>query len=149
NATLAGSTIKSMLLMKALKSGDRQVDQSVLEHDHNLLLSHCTDVVSAEVPNRLREIAKIIEDGPTFAAMSDQEALEVLQGKNGTEGRAVEAFGQFLRRHGHRGHREVDPLFPPLEKNPLPAVQVIKVGVFGKSVRRGCANSNSISTYPT
>lgn len=116
-----GSTIKSMLLMKLLKSAG---DTSNVEHDRNMLMSHCNDVVSAEVPSMLRKIAKAIEDKATFAEMSDEEALQMLRSEKGN---AAELFAEFTKRHGHRGYREMDPLQMPWRANPIPCVQVIKV----------------------
>ncbi|KAJ6217397.1 hypothetical protein RDWZM_008554 [Blomia tropicalis] len=119
-ATL-GSSIKSLYLMKLFKS--KTSNEQTFEHDHNLLMSHCNDVVSAEVPNLLRIVASQIEDKETFQNLSDQEALTILQdGK--TE--ASKMFKTFLEKHGHRGYREFDPLYLTWGKNPLPCIQVIK-----------------------
>ena len=123
NATLGGSTITSMSLGKMLKSDD---DQATTD-DINLLLSHCNDVVSAEIPVMLRNIAKAIENKDAFVNLSDNEALEVLRGKDGKETGAVKHFNTFLNSHGHRGHREIDPFYLPFKKNPIPCVQVVKV----------------------
>lgn len=127
SGTLIGSTVKSMLLMKALGGGDR----ARREADHNLLLSHCNDVVSAELPNFLRRIAAALKDREAFVALSDEEALKALQegSKSGQE-EAAKLFEEFMRKHGHRGHRETDAFFLPLCMKPTPAVQVIKVITF-------------------
>src|SRR5699024_5274184 len=81
-ATFFGSILKSMLLMKALNAAN---DESTALNDHNLLTSSCNDVVSAEIPSRLRDIAKAIQDKEAFGELSDEEALEVLNGKGGSE----------------------------------------------------------------
>lgn len=126
NATTMGSTLKSMFLMKMLKSEDT----AAMEHDHNLLLSHCNDVVSAEIPNMLRDIARAVEDKQTFANLTDEEAIHVLQSPDGKESKAAQMFAQFIKKHGHRGHRELDPLYLPMKRNPTPCVHVIKVRYF-------------------
>lgn len=124
SGTLLGSTVKSMLLMKALGSEDR----ARTEADHNLLLSHCNDVVSVELPNFLRRIAAALKDREAFAKLSDEEALKVLQdGSKSGEEEAAKLFEEFIRKHGHRGHRETDAYHLPLCMKPTPAVQVIKV----------------------
>jgi hypothetical protein len=81
-------------------------------------------VVSAEVPNKLRDIAKSIKNKETFKNMSDEEALRILI--NGSDD-ASQKFRQFLSKHGHRGYRECDPLHLPWADNPIPCVKTIKV----------------------
>lgn len=96
----------------------------LLDEDFYLLISSCNDVVSAEVPNMLREIAKSIEDKKNFVDLSEEEALkELTNGKTD----ASRTFIQFLIKHGHRGYREVDPYHPTWAKNPIPCVKTIKV----------------------
>src|SRR5699024_8378062 len=63
-----GSAIKTAILSKVLKSS---ADTSHVEEDLNLLMSSCNDVVSAEVPNMLRDIAKAIDDKASFVQLSD------------------------------------------------------------------------------
>lgn len=120
------SFLKSMLLLKVLK---RSSDTAHLEEDLNLLMSHCSDVVSAEVPNMLREVARTIKDKSKFAQLSDEEALRVLKNSkdSSSEGQAGKLFEQFLAKHGHRCYRELDPLYKTWATNPIPCVQVIKV----------------------
>ncbi len=119
-----GSSIKSLLLMKTLKSAGSGDDNEVLS-DLNLLMSHCNDVVSAEVPNMLREIAQAVEDREAFAAMTDEAALALLK-RGKREVKASKLFTEFLEKHGHRGYREFDPYHQPWGKQPLPCVQVVK-----------------------
>lgn len=120
-----GSMFKSMFLMKVLKSSAS--DEHTAEEDLNMLMSTCNDVVSAEVPNMLRDIARAIADKQKFTQLSDDEALSVLQGKSGNEREAATIFASFLKWHGHRGLREMDVYNNPWERNPLPCVQVVKV----------------------
>ena len=119
-----GSTMKSMFLLKVLKSSTSDPDQA--EQDYNLLMSQCNDVISAEVPNMLREIAKELLDKDKFASMSDDDALTVLQDLNGKESKAALIFKEFIKRHGHRGYREFDPLYPTWRTDSRNPVQVIK-----------------------
>ena len=135
SGTLFGSIAKSMLLMKALKSAG---DRDRAEADHNLLLSHCNNVISAEVPARLREIALAIEDKEGFARMDEDEAVKAFQSmkrdvEKGNkietlkESKAALLWSQFLAKHGHRGNKEQDPYFKPLIMDTRPAIQVIQV----------------------
>ena len=95
-----------------------------MEDDYHLLISSCEDVISAEVPNTLRDIAISIKDKKQLTQLSDEEALKVL-----TEGSqsVSQKFEQFLKRHGHRGYREFDPMCLPWGDDPIPCVKTIKV----------------------
>jgi hypothetical protein len=88
------------------------------------MISSCNDVISAEVPNSLREIAVSVADKHLFRQLSDEEALSVLM-EAGDE--ASHKFKQFLQTHGHRGYRELDPMHDPWADNPIPCVRNIKV----------------------
>ena len=81
-------------------------------------------MVSAEVPNSLRQIAKSIKDKQSFRQLTDEEALQVLV-KGNDESSAK--FRQFLDIHGHRGYRELDPMYDTWKLNPIPCVQTIQV----------------------
>lgn len=115
------SSAKSQILSKLLKNSK---DNSHVDSDFNLLMSHCNDVVSAEVPNSLRKIALAIEDKDKFVNFSDEEAAEYLKNDKNEPGKL---FASFLEEHGHRGFREIDPYYMPWGINPIPCVQVIKV----------------------
>ena len=95
-----------------------------LEDDFNLLISSCEDIISAEVPNNLRDIAKAIENKKQFTQLSDEEALEMLrEGK----GEASQKFKLFLAKHGHRGYREFDFMSKTWGDDPIPCIKTIKV----------------------
>ena len=98
-----------------------------MEDDFNLMISSCDEVISAEVPNNLRDIAKAIKDKKQFIQLSDKEALKILRdGKD----EASQKFHEFLERHGHRGYREMDPMYPPWVDDPIPCIKTIKVKKF-------------------
>ena len=88
------------------------------------MLSSCNDVISAEVPNSLRDIAKSIKNKERFRQLSDEEALKELT--DGSDEASLK-FRHFLDRHGHRGYRELDNMYPPWRDNPLPCIKTIKV----------------------
>ncbi|CAG2112977.1 unnamed protein product, partial [Medioppia subpectinata] len=115
------SSIKNMILKFVLEGA--LPNNPDMDSDYNLMISSCNDVISAEVPNSLREIAKSIKDKQWFRQLSDEEALQVLQtGSNETSIK----FRQFLDRHGHRGYRELDPMYHTWKENPIPCVKTIK-----------------------
>ena len=95
-----------------------------LEEDFNLLISSCDDVISAEVPNSLRDIANSIKDKERFRQLSDEEALKTL--RDGTD-ETSKKFRDLLSKHGHRGYRESDPMTSPWADDPIPCVKNIKV----------------------
>ncbi|CAG2169872.1 unnamed protein product, partial [Oppiella nova] len=105
-----GSSIKHMFLRKALEGAKENNPE--LESDFNLLISSCNEVISAEVPNTLREIAKSIKDKQLFRQMSDEMALKTLM--EGTD-ESSQKFKDFLEKHGHRGngvgYRELSKYF--------------------------------------
>lgn len=88
------------------------------------MISSCNEVISAEVPNALREIAKSIKDKDQFRQLSDEKALKEL--KNGSD-EASKKFKAFLDKHGHRGYREMDPLYLMWRDDPIPCIKTIKV----------------------
>ncbi|XP_054166948.1 prodigiosin synthesizing transferase PigC-like [Oppia nitens] len=125
-----GSTVKHLLLRTALEGA--QKDNPNIESDFNLLISSCNEVISAEVPNHLREIAKSIKDKEQFKTLSDEEALKVLQ--EGTDS-ASKSFKDFLEKHGHRGYREFDPMYLPWGEDPVPCIKNIKAILTGSEAQ--------------
>lgn len=89
------------------------------------VLSSCTEVVSAEVPNAVREVAKSIDNISTFRTLTDEQALDYL--RSGKEPKATAEFHDLLEKHGHRGFKEFDPAVKQWAQDPLPLVKSIKV----------------------
>jgi rifampicin phosphotransferase len=87
-------------------------------------MSSCNEVVSADVPNQLREIADLIKDKEQFKLFSNEEALNYL--KTGTDEASLK-FREFLIKYGHRGYREMDAYYPTWADNPIPCIKTIKV----------------------
>ncbi|CAG2117807.1 unnamed protein product [Medioppia subpectinata] len=115
------ATLKNMVLKFVLESA--LPNNPDMDSDYNLMVSSCNDVISAEVPNSLREIAKSIKDKQWFRQLSDEEALQVLQ--TGSD-ESSHKFRYFLDRHGHRGYREFDPMYHTWKEDPIPCVKTIK-----------------------
>ena len=88
------------------------------------MMSSCNEVVSAEVPNELREISKSIKNQEEFMNLTDEEAVKRLRdGKD----ESSKKFALFIEKHGHRGNREADPMYLPWRDNPIPVIKTIKV----------------------
>ncbi|XP_054166988.1 prodigiosin synthesizing transferase PigC-like [Oppia nitens] len=125
-----GSTLKHLLLRTALEGA--QKNNPNFESDFNLMISSCNEVISAEVPNHLREIAKSIKDKEQFKTLSDEEALKVLiEGSDS----ASKKFKDFLEKHGHRGYREFDPMYLPWGEDPIPCIKNIKAILTGSEAQ--------------
>lgn len=92
------------------------------------LLSSCTQVVSAEVPDDVREVAESIKKPVEFGKMSDEEALAWLQ--SGQDLDSSDKFKKLLRKHGHRGYKEFDPLVKQWAQNAIPLVKSLKASAF-------------------
>src|SRR5699024_9446511 len=90
SSTSLSSSLKSMILRKLVKP---HANESDLEYDLNLLLSHCNDVVSADVPKMLREIARTIPDRDRFKNLSDEDALDYL--RSTASGEVSRLFAKF------------------------------------------------------
>ena len=76
--------------------------------DIAVLLSSCSDVISAEVPIALREISKLIRDtgrGEEFSKIDSRNVSEWLK-ENCPK--AAESLEKFLKDHGHRSIKEMD-----------------------------------------
>ncbi|CAG2116789.1 unnamed protein product, partial [Medioppia subpectinata] len=121
-----GSGIKNAILKAILQSAS--TNDLDLELDYNLMISSATNVISAEVPKMLTEIAKSIKDKQWFRQLNDEEALQVLT--TGTD-ESSQKFRYFIERHGHRGYREVDPMYKPWKGNPMPCIKTIKTILSG------------------
>ena len=87
-------------------------------------MSECGQLVSADVPLALRELAKSIDDPKTFREMSDEKALKYLRNANN---KSSELFTQFVERHGYRGYKEFDPMILPWRDDPIPVIKSLKV----------------------
>ena len=118
------SMIKTMILRGVLKKVEKNADD--LDSDMNLILSHCNDVVSAEVPNMLRNIAQAVQNKESLAKLTDDEAVALLKNPSSSEPIASKMFLEFLSKHGHRCYRELDPMYPTWNEDPTPCIQVIK-----------------------
>ncbi|CAG2178191.1 unnamed protein product, partial [Oppiella nova] len=116
-----GSSIKNAILKAILESAE--TNNPNIESDFTEMVSSCNDVISAEVPNSLRDIAKSIKDKQTFRQLSDEEALQVLY--KGTDESSLK-FKEFLEKHGHRGYREFDPMYKTWKEDPIPLVSELK-----------------------
>lgn len=95
--------------------------------DVGILLSSCSNVVSAQVPNDLRELAQTIrnsEKAAEFIKLNPSEARNWLI-LNCTKAEIM--FDDFLKQHGHRSIREMDLMTETWEMNPENLLATLQV----------------------
>ncbi len=80
-------------------------------------------MVSAEVPNALRDIALSIENPEEFCSQSVEQSLSYLKDGNS---QSSQKFRDFLAKHGHRGYKEFDPLVHQWADNPMPVIMSLR-----------------------
>ena len=96
--------------------------------DFSQLVSSASEVVSAQVPNLLGDIANSIEKPQKFKTMSDEKALKYLLY---SETEASLKFKRFLLEYGHRGYKEFDPHSLQWGDQPINVVKSIKIMLNG------------------
>ncbi len=80
-------------------------------------------MISAEVPNALRDIALSIENAEEFCSQSVEQSLSYLKDGNS---QSSQKFRDFLAKHGHRGYKEFDPLVHQWADNPIPVINSLR-----------------------
>jgi len=93
------------------------------------IVSSAQNVISAEVPLRLKQIADAIEDRDRFAAMSTEEATDYLMSSNHKD---ATMFRTFLLDYGHRGTKEFDAYSLQWEDDPSMLIQSLKTMISSK-----------------
>ncbi|GFT18002.1 putative phosphoenolpyruvate synthase [Nephila pilipes] len=100
------SSFFNLLVIHALAKGKDEWDSN-LYCDFATVLSSCTGVESADVPESLQELAQVIAKylGTTFSSLTDEMAYNALLNDKGPPGKL---FKEFLEKHGHRCIKEFD-----------------------------------------
>ncbi|XP_005095516.3 uncharacterized protein LOC101859923 [Aplysia californica] len=115
-------------ILLSVMAGDASGWTSEHYGDIALLLSHCQDVYSAEVPHAIENIArKIAKLGPSMTEKvlntPDTECLPLLQGHP----ELTEMVTDFLARHGHRCLRESELREKSWRSAPEKFISVVKI----------------------
>ncbi|CAG2105186.1 unnamed protein product [Medioppia subpectinata] len=119
------SSLYNHYLMKILS---KEKNNPHLYNDFAYLMSSCGQLVSADVPSALRQLAQAIENPQEFRALSDEKALEYLKHNSNQSG---QQFRAFIAEHGHRGYKEFEPLCKPWKYNAIPLIQSLKTMLTG------------------
>lgn len=100
------SSFYNMILLTILSRGKKDWDAE-LYCDFSSLLSSCSGVESADVPESLQQLAQVIAQNNTsiFSSVSPKEAYDILKSDTGASGKL---FQNFLEKHGHRCVKEFD-----------------------------------------
>ncbi|XP_014666024.1 PREDICTED: putative phosphoenolpyruvate synthase [Priapulus caudatus] len=112
-------------LLQAILSG--QGSSKDVMSDLAMLLSNCTDVVSADVPAAVKKIAlAVIDSGKAefFRELTPEQAVDWL--RSSESGDLNQLFNQFIETHGHRGMREIDLSAIPWRIDPVQVVKSIQ-----------------------
>lgn len=86
--------------------------------DVALLLSSCSNVVSAQVPTALRELAQTIKNSGKVEEFTKLDPKEALNWLNENCTSAAFMFDNFLKQHGNRCIRELDLMTETWEMRP-------------------------------
>ncbi|CAL1266370.1 unnamed protein product [Larinioides sclopetarius] len=100
------SSFYNLVVIHALAKG-KEVWDSELYCDFANVLSSCTGIESADVPESLQELAQTIVKyyGTTFSSLTKEMAYNVLLNDKGPAGKL---FKEFMIKHGHRCIKEFD-----------------------------------------
>ncbi|GIX82890.1 putative phosphoenolpyruvate synthase [Caerostris extrusa] len=100
------SSFFNLIVIHSLSKGNDEWD-SELYCDFASVLSACTGIESADVPQSLQELAQVIarHHGTTFSSLTEEMAYNALINDNGPSGKL---FKEFLEKHGHRCIKEFD-----------------------------------------
>ena len=123
---LTGSLRQYGAIMRTLKGKAKELS---VEHmaDMALILSKCRNVISAEIPCFVHDLAKRIAKSDTkeqFLNLSPEECDSFL--KNSGDDRLKSDYISFMERHGHRGVRESELIDKSWSQNPSQFMQTIQ-----------------------
>lgn len=88
------------------------------------ILGNSPNVLSAEIPERIERIARLIENKDKFVQMSLPEALEYLEDENNPNLR--KEISEFFEKFGHRSYNEFELASTPWRENKGAIVDMIQ-----------------------
>ena len=134
------SGIWAGIIMAILKGDAKDVSIENLA-DMALILSNCTNIISAEVPTAIKNLAKQIAESEfreRFLSMPTDECDPFL--RNSSNDKLKSDYIAFMQKHGHRGIREADFAEKSWSQDPRQLMETIKVvvrqGTFHEKERR-------------
>ncbi|XP_013794536.1 uncharacterized protein LOC106478534 [Limulus polyphemus] len=121
----SNSQLWNAFLLNLLVSAEKEWNVKVFS-DFGYLLSTCTNVESADIPNDLRKLALEISkevDNKMFIDMTPESATRLLRIRQTAAGKS---FREFVRKHGHRCLKELDINSIPWRSNSTSVVQTLQ-----------------------
>ncbi|KAG8192077.1 hypothetical protein JTE90_025340 [Oedothorax gibbosus] len=118
------ASMYNLIVLTVLGRGKDEWD-SQLYCDFATVLSSCSGVESANVPESLRDLAQSIVKnlGTSFSSLDVNNACKILSNDEGESGIL---FKEFLRRHGHRCIKEFDMHSKSWAMNPENLVSILQ-----------------------
>ena len=128
NITSRISVFYEVLLMSILteNSNDLTTDHY---SDISVLLSSCSDVISAQVPIALREIVKLIRKTGKVEEFSQINCREVSSWLKENSREAADLLDKLLRDYGHRSIKEMDFITETWSMQPEKLLSAIQVRI--------------------
>ncbi|XP_056640414.1 uncharacterized phosphotransferase YvkC-like isoform X1 [Diorhabda sublineata] len=126
--TSAVSVFYQIIAMNIMLEGKSDLTTEHIS-DFACILSSCEDVISAEIPKYLEDIAKIInqeEYSDEFLNLRPRDGVEFL--KNHVN-KAYYLFNEFMDKHGHRSLHEFEIMEPSWRENPDLIISMIQANV--------------------
>ncbi|XP_071034849.1 rifampicin phosphotransferase [Parasteatoda tepidariorum] len=126
------SSFYNLWVLNILSRKKKDWDNEVYS-DFSTLLSACANVESADVPENLQELARIIakQHGSTFSSLSPNMAYNVLENDTSLAG---VLFKEFLRKHGHRCIKEFDIYSESWGMNPENLMPILQSMVISPNI---------------
>lgn len=120
------SSFNNLMLLMVLASVHGDLTPEVFA-DISTLLSRCEQVESADVPSRLRLLARVIRRSrPDFSTLSVEEARDYLEKDNGEAG---QSYKELIEHHGHRCMKEFDVMSLTWSMDPRPLIKTLQHSV--------------------
>ncbi|TDI93239.1 MAG: hypothetical protein E2O75_01985 [Chloroflexi bacterium] len=122
------SSARYFILMDGLRS---LLARYAPDFDPNLIGSLCvgsTDMLSTQLIEDLRTVAKLADSNTTVRRLFDEEPAETLSARLAAEPEArafMSGLEGFLARYGHRGTREMELAAPRWQEDPTPLLGMI------------------------
>ncbi|CAG9857640.1 unnamed protein product [Phyllotreta striolata] len=133
--TSAVSVFYQIIAMNVLLEGKTELTEEHLS-DFAAILSSCEDVVSAEVPKYVEEVAGLIKRAGCEGRFLEIEANRGVDWLRENCRPAFDLLEEFLAKHGHRNLGEFELMEKSWKEDPSVVVQMIKANVTAQRTKK-------------
>ncbi|XP_044260327.1 putative phosphoenolpyruvate synthase isoform X2 [Tribolium madens] len=105
-------------------------------NDIAMLLASCDEVISAEIPNMLANITKILSKNHQSAKFAEIDPNLGRKWLKDNSPEASKIFERFLNTHGHRAMREFDVFNDTWGTNPVQVIKIIQTNCRSKGPKQ-------------